>query len=202
MKKFLFKTSLMTLILSLAAGMSVSAVKHEAAIVENKLTVTITELQEGEQATVLVADDSVTLATVAENTDKVYYIDQAGAGTDKKVVFSDIDVTGKGDIMVWSGYTTMTGDAWEWSSVEEEGGGQDPNPGTLILGDVTGEGEVDGQDAADIVAYFLRQRPFDNTETGLDAADVTGEGDIDGQDAADVVAYFLRQRPFDRVITQ
>ena len=63
----------------------------------------------------------------------------------------------------------------------------------IILGDVTGEGDIDAFDAAAILEHYVGITPLSKEKYA--AADVTGEGDIDAFDAAAVLEHYVGITP-------
>jgi len=62
------------------------------------------------------------------------------------------------------------------------------------LGDVTGDGIIDGSDVLAIINHFLKGTPF--TGAPVEAGEVTGDGIIDGSDVLAVINNFLKGTPF------
>lgn len=65
-----------------------------------------------------------------------------------------------------------------------------PTP-TYTLGDVTGEGNIDGEDALQILKYSVKL-VTDFGDVATEAGDVTGEGNVDGEDALQVLKYSVK----------
>lgn len=67
------------------------------------------------------------------------------------------------------------------------------NGQVVMLGDVTGEGDIDAFDAAAILEHYVGITPL--AQEKYAAADVTGEGDIDAFDAAAVLEHYVGITP-------
>lgn len=206
MKNLLFKTLAVTVVMMFVCTSAFAAVLTTE-VANNTLTVTVTGLTAGEESTLLVVDEGTKLADVANDTSKIFYVDQITA-TDGTATYT-IDVTDAGDIDVFSGYTTMAaGESALFDAVEEEGGDDpvdppvDPDepdvpdvPATYTLGDVNNDGTIDGSDALAVIANFLSGTEF-SFENGALAADVNKDETIDGSDALAIIMNFLKGTPF------
>ena len=58
----------------------------------------------------------------------------------------------------------------------------------VTLGDVNGDGNIDTQDAIQVIRHYLGKEP-DNFN--VQAADVNGDGNIDTQDAIKIIRKYL-----------
>ena len=213
MKNLLFKTLAVTVVMMFVCTSAFAAVLTTE-VADNTLTVTVTGLTAGEESTLLVVDEGTKLADVANDTSKIFYVDQVTA-TDGTATYT-IDVKDAGNIDVFSGYTTMAaGDSALFDAVEEEGGDDpvdppvDPDepdvpdvPATFIYGDVNNDTEVDLIDAGAIIAKFLNGGDFFDAATGevypngILAANVTvGDEDVDLVDAGAIINKFLNGSP-------
>lgn len=213
MKNLLFKTLAVTVVMMFVCTSAFAAVLTTE-VADNTLTVTVTGLTAGEESTLLVVDEGTKLADVANDTSKIFYVDQVTA-TDGTATYT-IDVTDAGDIDVFSGYTTMAaGDSALFDAVEEEGGDDpvvppvDPDepdvpdvPATYTLGDVNNDTKVNAIDAGLIVDKFLNGTDFVDATTGEiyadgeKAADVNVDTKVNAIDAGLVVDFFLNGTEF------
>lgn len=205
MKNLLFKTLAVTVVMMFVCTSAFAAVVLTTEVADNTLTVTVTGLTADEESTLLVVDEGTKLADVANDTSKIFYVDQVTAA-DGTATYT-IDVTDAGDIDVYSGYTTMAaGESALFDAVEEEGG-DDPitppdEPATYTLGDVNNDKAVDLIDAGAIIANFLNGADFIDATTnavyanGDLAADVNVDSTVDLVDAGAVIANFLNGAEF------
>ena len=150
MKNLLFKTLAVTAVIMMFICVSALAAELDASVTDNTLTVTVTGLTAGEESTLLVVDEGTKLADVANDTSKIFYVDQITA-TDGTATYT-IDVTDAGDIDVFSGYTTMAaGESALFDAVEEEVGPGDEK----VYGDANMDTSVDFFDAILVLDYEL-----------------------------------------------
>ena len=166
-----------------------------------KLTVTVTGLTAGEESTLLAVDAGTALADVANDTTKIYYIDQVTA-TDGTATYT-FDVENAGDIDIYSGYATMAADDKPLSIIAQEPVDPPmPPTGDYTLGDVNKDDNVTIADAGLVVDNFLNGTEFlisgttDVYELGAKAADVNKDESVTIADAGLIVDYFLNGTPF------
>lgn len=206
MKKFLFKTLSVTMVMMMLVCTTAFAAAISTSVTGNTLTVTVTGLTAGEESTLLAVDAQTVLSTVASNTDAIFYVDQVTA-TDGTATYS-FDITDAGDIDIYSGYSTMAADANPLkASVTQEGDADADSDSDsdadadYTYGDVNNDKAVDGIDAGAIIAHFLNGADFIDSTTnavyvnGTKAADVNADDAVDGIDAGAVIAKFLNGSP-------
>ncbi len=168
-----------------------------------KVTVTVTTLGSGEETTLLVVPQDVTISQAFADTTKIYHMDQAAATSAGVATFS-FKYSGEGNLDIYSGYATMSADDAPYEGVLDLSGGTGGGAGgNFTYGDVNNDGIVDTMDAVMVVYNYLSGTPFyeDMTtnkvyEYGELAADVDGVTGIDTQDAVLIVYNYLNGTPF------
>lgn len=156
----------------------------EPAIADKVVTVQLTGLTAGEEATILVVNNGAALASLA-NTD-IVYIDQLTVDENGAVTFT-LDATntvanedGKQLVDIYCGYTNMDVAAGPMSLA-----GVDINPVTtpdVVYGDVDGEVGISLNDAI-VVLKIASGSIVDATDLQKIAADVDGELGLSLNDA-------------------
>lgn len=140
------------------------------------------------QTTILIheqkADGSVELTA-----DDILYINQDEAGT---TTFTGMGM--KGGLVEGKTYVVKIGGENLADGILE--GTFTIENGTVkyILGDVTGEGDIDMSDSNAVVMHFIGAITIEEGTPRL-AADVTGEGDIDMSDSNAIVMHFIGAVP-------
>lgn len=188
--------------LSLSAGMlcttcafaadPITATKNDSTV-----TVTVKELNPGEETTLFVVNKDVSIAEAFADTQKVFYIDQTVADTNGTASFS-FSQTDSAPLDIYSGYSSMadTDDPYK-TILDESAGSGGTEGGEYILGDVNGDGKITGSDALEIIFHFLEGAPF-TSEYGVSAGDVNEDDKITGSDALQVIFYFLEGTAFSK----
>ncbi len=164
---------------------------------DSLVTVKVEELNPGEETTLFVVGNGVTIEQAFADTTKVFYIDQTVADKTGVASFS-FSQTGSAPLDIYSGYSSMSDTDTPYKTVLDESVTPEPpveDDGDYILGDVTGDKIVNGSDALAIVLYFVKGTQFEY-EYGLLAGEVTGDNVINGSDALAVVLNFVKGTPF------
>lgn len=176
--------------LSLAMGATAMADVTTSEIQDGKATVTYTtQATAGEQVTVLLLKpDADATDGIAAN--EIAYIDQKAAGTDGNVEFV-MPITG---VAEGQKYALMSGSETATEVVNNEANFEADTP-VITYGDVTGERVIDGDDALEVLYYFVGMDSIIDTDAEKAAANVTaptnGDTDIDGDDALEIMYYFV-----------
>lgn len=191
MNKFLARTLTVTLLLMMVCTTAFAAVDMSAAKgTDGKITVTVTGLTDGEESTLLAVVKDTALSTVADNTDKICYIDQITA-EDGTATYT-FDAGSVKNIDIYSGYTSMPADSAPLKEVVEEEVIQPDNPpaADFIYGDVDGNKTVNLIDAGQVIQYhFDPSTVFGDTVNGLKAGDVDANGTVNLIDAGLIIQY-------------
>ncbi len=197
-KRFLSACAVMTALTAVSA-LSVSAAGDVTAKEDTGKTaieITLSDAAKNElkgQVTVLVFKGDSTVAVPTE--DQIVYLDQK-AQADGDFVFAKVlpylgeTTTPMADGDTYTVRISKTGGVTEKGFYETTFKVGDKST-DIKYGDVTGEGDVDGEDAAQILLNYLEKITF--TDEQKIAADVTGEGDVDGEDAAMILLYYLEK---------
>ena len=120
MKKNFCKVLAMAIVAIMMMSVSVFAAIEEPAVADEVVTVTISGLNTGEEATILVVDADKDIATLT-NSD-IIYIDQITVADGKATFTFDASAATAADdgskvVDIYSGYTSMTGDAALYENV-------------------------------------------------------------------------------------
>ncbi len=164
---------------------------------DSMVTVEVKQLSPGEETTIFVVGKGVTIEQAFADTEKVFYIDQTVADESGTASFSFLQ-TDSAPLDIYSGYSSMSDTDEPYKAVLDESIIPDPpseDDSEYILGDVTGDGVVDGSDALAIILYFVKRTEF-TYEHAMSAGEVTGDGIIDGSDALAVILNFVKRTPF------
>lgn len=162
---------------------------------DSTVTVTVKELNPGEETTLFVVNKDISIAEAFADTQKVFYIDQTVADTNGTASFS-FSQTDSAPLDIYSGYSSMSDTDDPYKTVLDESAGSGGSEGgEYILGDVNGDEIADGEDATAIIYYYLKGTAF-AYEHGVLAANVNGDDIIDGEDATAVIYYYLKGTPF------
>lgn len=193
MNKFLARTLTVTLLLMMVCTTAFAAVDMSAVKgTDGKITVTVTGLTDGEESTLLAVVKDTALSTVADNTDKICYIDQMTVA-DGTATYT-FDAGSVKNIDIYSGYTSMPADSAPLKEVVEEEVIQPDNPpaADFIYGDVDGNKTVDLMDASEVISYYFDSSvEFSDKVNGLKAGDVDGSGSVDLMDASEIISYYF-----------
>lgn len=138
-----------------------------------KVTVVVSDVTAGEEVAIMVYDSTYTSPS-AVPADKIWYIDQAAAGTDGTVTFEFYLKDGAGDAAKQVAIGKATGTAADLTSTFEVASTPSYTPG-----DVDGSGVVDGDDT---LLLAKKVAGWDVTLVVQQAGDVDGSGVIDGDD--------------------
>lgn len=191
MNKFLARTLTVTLLLMMVCTTAFAAVDMSAVKgTDGKITVTVTGLTDGEESTLLAVVKDTALSTVADNTDKICYIDQMTV-EDGTATYT-FDAGSVKNIDIYSGYTSMPADSAPLKEVVEEEVIQPDNPpaADFIYGDVDGNKTVNLIDAGQVIQYhFDPSTVFGDTVNGLKAGDVDANGTVNLIDAGLIIQY-------------
>ncbi len=171
------------------------AVADPADAVDNVVTVSLSGLTAGEEATILVVKDEVDPSTISSsNTSDIIYIDQITVDENGNAVFdfdasAAVPANATADVYVdiYCGYTSMEGAALAttakvYTYVE-------PAP-EYVTGDIDGDGKFTDEDAAYLFANFLygdEVAPIDYPAS----LDFDNDGKFTDEDAAYLFANFL-----------
>ncbi len=171
----------------------------------NNVTATVSGLSANEESTLLVVKSGTDLSKLDQNEDAIFYIDQATA-TEGTATYT-FSVEGlSGNVVVYSGYESMTANSSPMSKLVEEQGtgdgdsgssGNPEEPANFKYGDVNNDGAVDASDASAIIDNFLNGAAFYDKNTdevyayGVQAADVDASNSVDASDASAIIDYFL-----------
>lgn len=175
--------------------------------VENIVTATLSGLDAGKEATILVVKDEVDPSTLtSSNTSDIVYIDQVTVGDDGKAVFTfdasaalPEEVTADVYVDIYCGYSDMTGGALTataklFTYVEEE----EVDP--ILEFDAYVDGFIDSSDALVLLMYEARlidTIPYIEEDSGAVApSNFTGNAYkdefIDSSDALVILMYEAR----------
>ena len=186
MKKNLCKIMAMALvaIMMMCTVAFADAAMGEPTVSEQVVTVSLSGLTAGEEATILVVNAGTTLASVTKA--DIVYIDQLTVNEEGGVSFTmdasaAKETDGKKYVDIYSGYTNMA-DGASPLSVKNVlvAGSDDPNPG-IVYGDVDGIAGITVNDAIVTLKFATKSMtPDDNQKV---AADVDGAAGISVNDA-------------------
>lgn len=189
MKKNLCKIMAMALvaIMMMCTVAFADAAMGEPTVVEQVVTVSLSGLTAGEEATILVVNAGTTLASVTKA--DIVYIDQLTVGEDGNVSFTmdasaAKETEGKKYVDIYSGYTNMADGASPLSVKNVLVAGSDVPP-TIIYGDLDGDGSIKLMDAN--LALKFSTGTNIPTEQELLIADVDGDTKITLTDASLIV---------------
>lgn len=158
-----------------------------------KITVTVSGLGSGEETTLLVVPQDVTISEAFADTRNIIHMDQAPASTSGVAAF-DFKYSQEGNLDIYSGYATMNADDAPYEGVLDLSGGAGGQPGgDVVYGDVNADEMIDTMDALAIINNFLYGTELDIP----DAADVNADGMIDTMDALDIINNFLYGTEFE-----
>lgn len=167
-----------------------------------KVTVTVTTLGSGEETTLLVVPQDVTISQAFADTTKIYHMDQVPASTAGVATFN-FKYSGDGNLDIYSGYATMSATDVPYEGVLDLSGGTGGGAGDFIYGDVNNDGDIDILDASAIINFYLSGTPFYEDVSsktvykyGEQAANVYPDNDIDILDASAVIGYYLQGTDF------
>lgn len=163
----------------------------EPAIEEEVVTVNLSGLTAGEEATILVVNDGAALASLA-NTD-IVYIDQLTVAEDGTVTFT-LDASnavaneaGEKIVDVYCGYTNMDVAAGPLTCADLLINPVDAPE--FVYGDVNADNVVDTADAAWVLSKYANSATV--FPCGVDAAgDVNADGVVDTADAAWILSKY------------
>lgn len=187
MKKNLCKIMAMALvaIMMMCTVAFADAAMGEPTVSEQVVTVSLSGLTAGEEATILVVNAGTTLASVTKA--DIVYIDQLTVNEEGGVSFTmdasaAKETDGKKYVDIYSGYTNMADGASPLSVKNVLVAGSDnPDPGDVVYGEVDGVEGIDINDA--ILVLKFGTGSVIPTETQKIAADVDGVAGIDINDA-------------------
>ena len=158
-----------------------------------KVTVTVSTLGSGEETTLLVVPQNVTISQAFADTTKIYHMDQIAATTAGVATFN-FKYSGDGNLDIYSGYATMSADAAPYEGVLDLSGGTGGGAGGDVLyGDVIADEMIDTMDALAVINNFLYGTELDIPE----AADVNADEMVDTMDALDIINNFLYGTEFE-----
>lgn len=141
---------------------------------KNNLTLTKTGLTPGGMYLVLVLKGTDTVPTESN----ILYINQATADEKGTVTFDNVYPSSLVDSTVYLSGTRLDG-LTKMGSVDLK----------VMLGDVTGDGEVKVGDATAILRYLVDLEQFSSDQ--IAAADVTGDGLVKVADATKILRYLV-----------
>ena len=141
---------------------------------QNNLTLTKTGLTPGGMYLVLVLKGTDTVPTESN----ILYINQATADEKGTVTFDNVYPSSLVDSTVYLSGTRLDG-LTKMGSVDLK----------VMLGDVTGDGEVKVGDATAILRYLVDLEQFSSDQ--IAAADVTGDGLVKVADATKILRYLV-----------
>ncbi len=187
MKKNLCKIMAMALvaIMMMCTVAFADAAMGEPTVSEQVVTVSLSGLTAGEEATILVVNAGTTLASVTKS--DIVYIDQLTVNDEGGVSFTmdasaAKETDGKKYVDIYSGYTNMADGASPLSVKNVLVAGTDVPPApTVIYGDLTGDGAIKVNDA--VVALKISSKLMVPTEEQITVGDVNGDGSIKVNDA-------------------
>ena len=158
-----------------------------------KVTVTVSTLGSGEETTLLVVPQNVTISQAFADTTKIYHMDQAAASSSGVATFN-FKYSGDGNLDIYSGYATMSATDVPYEGVLDLSGGTGGGAGGDVLyGDVNADEMIDTMDALAVINNFLYGTELDIPE----AADVNADEMIDTMDALDIINNFLYGTEFE-----
>ena len=167
-----------------------------------KVTVTVSTLDSGEETTLLVVPQGVTISQAFADTTKIYHMDQVPASTAGVATFN-FKYTGDGNLDIYSGYATMSADDAPYEGVLDLSGGTGGGAGgDFTYGDVNNDGMIDLVDASAVINNFLHGTAFTDSSTeevydrGEAAANVNNDELIDLVDASAIINNFLHGTEF------
>lgn len=193
MKKNLCKIMAMALvaIMMMCTVAFADAAMGEPTVSEQVVTVSLSGLTAGEEATILVVNAGTTLASVTKA--DIVYIDQLTVNDEGGVSFTmdasaAKETDGKKYVDIYSGYTNMADGAAPLSVKNVLVAGTDvpPTP-TVIYGDVDGNGKVRLTDAS--LTLQIANKSYEPTEAQTIAADVDGNGKVRLTDASLILQF-------------
>ena len=170
-----------------------------------KVTVTVTTLGSGEETTLLVVPQGVTISQAFADTTKIHHMDQVPASTAGVAIFN-FKYSGDGNLDIYSGYATMSATDVPYEGVLDLSGGTGGGAGggDFTYGDVNNDGDIDTLDALAVINYYLHETPFADSqnddeeyELGTSAADVNDDGDVDTLDALAIINKYLHETEFE-----
>ena len=193
MKKNLCKIMAMALvaIMMMCTVAFADAAMGEPTVSEQVVTVSLSGLTAGEEATILVVNAGTTLASVTKA--DIVYIDQLTVNEEGGVSFTmdasaAKETDGKKYVDIYSGYTNMADGASPLSvkNVLVAGSDGPPTPG-VIYGDLDGDEEVTVTYA--ILTLKIANELIDPSAEQLVAGDVDGDEDVSVTDAILVLKF-------------
>ncbi len=156
------------------------------------VTVNVNTPVSGEETTLLVVPQGVTVSDAFKDTSNICHMDQTAA-TAAGVATFKFKYTGTDSLDIYSGYATMSADDEPYEGVLDLSGGTGTEPGgKFTYGDVNNDGLIDAMDALDIIDNFLHGKELAVSA----AADVNADGLIDAMDALDIIDNFLHGKEF------
>ena len=161
---------------------------------DEKVTVTVSTLNSGEETTLLVVPQGVTISQAFADTTKIYHMDQVPASTAGVATFN-FKYSGDGNLDIYSGYATMSATDVPYEGVLDLSGGTGGGTGgdDVLYGDVNADEMIDTMDALAVINNFLYGTELDIP----DAADVNADEMIDTMDALDIINNFLYGTEFE-----
>lgn len=195
MKKDLGKILAMaiaTIMIMSTVALAAPAVADPADAVDNVVTVSLSGLTKGEEATILVVKDEVDPSTLSSsNTEDIIYIDQITVDDNGNAVF-DFDASAAvpqgatADVYVdiYCGYTSMEGAALATTAKVYTYKAPEPQ---YVPGDVDGNGELTTDDAIYLVNHMALPDFFPVTYPA--SLDFDNDGSLTTNDAIYLVNY-------------
>lgn len=199
MKKVFAKTLAFLALFGMISGSAMAADPIEVYNDDGVITVKVSELESGEETSLLVTKGTATIAEAFADTTKVYHIDQVAAKSDGVSEFK-FSYAGTDTLTVYSGYATMAATDDPYKTVVDES--TQPTPGTsYTLGDVNDDTAVNVSDVTAVVQFILNGTAFTKVDEtpypqGEDAADVNADSAVNVSDVTKIVNYILNGTSF------
>jgi hypothetical protein len=190
MKKFSKILAMVMVALMMMSTMAFAdAAIGEPAVADSVVTATLTGLTAGEEATILVLKDGVTLSNEIQNSD-IVYIDQLTVKDDGSVTFAFdasavIPAEPTADVYVdfYCGYSSMSSNPLEGTALILD---YQEAP-AFTYGDVNDDKKINSRDKTALAKYIVG----DDVEINLDAADVYYDGKINSRDKSTLAQFIV-----------